>query len=159
MRLLLRGMVPNARPDDYRACRREVVGLIGRINQRFPNAVHFQEQHERPRTVTPVTHRHTPLHTVTNRCTPLHAVTPRSIPSQERQELDLVERLALWSVASVFVVTSVRERLNLMPLLNHHPIKHPHESSHQVILNAGARGAQLDAARVYAHAGAAPRCP
>lgn len=43
VRLLLRGMVPNARPDDYRRCRREVVGLVARINMSFPNAVNFKE--------------------------------------------------------------------------------------------------------------------
>lgn len=40
----------------------------------------------------------------------------RGVGAQEKKELDLVERLALWSVADVLVVTSVREGLNLMPL-------------------------------------------
>ena len=47
IRLLLRGMIPNARPDDYRSCRREVMALVSRINQRFPLAVNFQETQER----------------------------------------------------------------------------------------------------------------
>ncbi|KAL1527321.1 hypothetical protein AB1Y20_015992 [Prymnesium parvum] len=76
VRLLLCGMIPNARPNDYIACQREVIGLVGRINQHFPNVVQFQE----------------------------------------RVELDLAERLALWSVADVLVVTGVREGLNLVPL-------------------------------------------
>ena len=38
--------MPDARPDDYHAIRREVLGLVGRINAAFPDAVIFEEHTE-----------------------------------------------------------------------------------------------------------------
>ena len=76
LRLLLRGIVPDARPEDCAAVRKEVLSLVHRINGRFPHAVHFEEAD--------------------------------SIPFSER--------LALYKVTDVLLVTSVREGLNLMPL-------------------------------------------
>ena len=73
--LMLRGIVPDARPDDYQACVREVTALVERINARFAGAVIFEE----------------------------------------RAEVALAERLALWAITSVLLVTSVREGLNLLP--------------------------------------------
>lgn len=76
LRLLLIGMIPDARPDDHARCKAEVLALIERINAAFPGSVHFRE------------------------C----------------RAFDLASRLALWSVTEIFVVTSVREGLNLLPI-------------------------------------------
>ena len=76
LRLVLVGMIPDARPDDHQRCRREVVLLVERINASFPRAVHFIERHS----------------------------------------CHLRERLALWAVTDILVVTSVREGLNLLPI-------------------------------------------
>ena len=46
--LALYGIVPDARPDDVHACRREVTALVARINGRFPRAVYFHELRSLP---------------------------------------------------------------------------------------------------------------
>ena len=76
LRLLLIGMIPDARPHDHLRIKEEVLEIIERINLAFPRAVHFRE------------------------C----------------RSFDIASRLALWSVTDVFVVTSVREGLNLLPV-------------------------------------------
>ena len=43
MRLLLVGLKPDARPDDFQRCRSEVLTLVARVNGAFPNSVVFQE--------------------------------------------------------------------------------------------------------------------
>ena len=43
LRLLLIGLIPDARPDDHARCKAEVVSLVTRINHAFPGAVVFTE--------------------------------------------------------------------------------------------------------------------
>lgn len=43
LRLLLVGLRPDARPDDHKRCRAEVLSLVARINRAYPKAVVFSE--------------------------------------------------------------------------------------------------------------------
>ena len=111
--LALYGIVPDARPDDVHACRREVTALVARINGRFPRAVYFHELRSLPLVerialwqarVAPCHHRPPPPRsTSTAHRSPLHHITPH------------LRLLIPWQATDLLFVSSVREGLNLMP--------------------------------------------
>lgn len=48
LRLLLRGIAPDARPEDHARVSHDVTALVQRINERFPRAVHWEECESMP---------------------------------------------------------------------------------------------------------------
>ena len=98
--LALYGIVPDARPDDVHACRREVTALVARINGRFPRAVYFHELRSLPLVERIALWQATGRHCLTT-LTSHHSHHPPLSP--------------LWQATDLLFVSSVREGLNLMP--------------------------------------------
>ena len=68
------------RGDDYTATRNEVIAMVTKINERWPNTIQFQECAE--------------------------------------SEMRLQQRMALLRAADVVMVTTIRDGLNLIPLVS-----------------------------------------